>query len=90
MYAGVPNAAMFSSRRGESGGLVGPRGPLRDSEIEDLDVAVPAHEDVRRLDVTMDDASLVRVREPSRDSGADDGDHLRGRGSASSWRSWPG
>ena len=78
---------MFSRRRGESGdGSSATRGALRDAEVEHLDLAAPAHEDVRRLDVAMDDAALVGVREPSRDGRADDGDHLGRAAWASSWR----
>ena len=36
MYAGVPNAAMFSSRKAESGDLVGTGRALCDPEVEDL------------------------------------------------------
>ncbi len=63
--------------QGRERDLVGAGRALRDPEVEDLDVTVPAHEDVRRLDVAVDDAALVRVGQPSRDGRADDGDRVR-------------
>jgi hypothetical protein len=54
--------------------LRGPRGgepPLagavpRQAEVEDLDLPRPGHEEVRRLEVAVDDAVVVRVRHPQR------------------------
>ena len=40
---------------------------VRDAEVGDLDAAVGQQEDVRRLDVAMDDAELVRVVERIQD-----------------------
>ena len=40
---------------------------LRDAEVEDLDEAVPRHEQVLGLEVAVDDASLVRGRKAAHD-----------------------
>jgi len=52
------------------------RNRLRETEIEDLDLAATGDEDIRWLDVAMDDASFVRGIERVRD--------LRGKSSNSS------
>ena len=42
-------------------------GQLRQAEVEDLDAAVAGDEDVLGLEVAVDDALLVRGRQPLRD-----------------------
>ena len=63
-------------------------GALRDAEVEDLHLAPAADEDVRGLDVAMDDAALVGVGEAARHRGADRG-HRVGRASRASCASSP-
>ena len=71
--------ASTSSRRSRSGLIYGsvpddgagpgeiPSPQLDDAEVQYLDDALGRDHHVRRLDVAMDDAALVRVREPLRD-----------------------
>ena len=44
---------------------------LRDAEIENLHHAIVSDEQIRRLDITMDDPRVVRLREPTRDLNRD-------------------
>ncbi len=67
---------MFSSRSGRGARLHRRACALRDAEVEHLDLAATADENVGRLDVPMNDAAFVSVRQPSRDGSTDDGDHL--------------
>ncbi len=57
----------------EDGARLGVRSvlPAGDAEVHDLRLTAVADEDVRRLDVAMDDAVLVRVREPAAGLGDD-------------------
>ena len=62
MYAAVPRTRAGLGER--------PRRPdARDPEVGDLRAALAVEEDVRRLQVAVDEAALVRVREPGGDLG---------------------
>ena len=81
MYAGVPNAAT-SSRRTRSERLAGSSARAARCAMPKSKIFTSprsADEDVRRLDVAVDDAALVRVGEPARDGGADGRDSVRRR-----------
>ena len=61
MYVGVPNTIFVC-------GLAA-RSHLRDTEIHDFHDAILREHDVRRLDVTMDDALLMGIVQSVRDGG---------------------
>ena len=73
MYAGVPIAMPLSSRPDRQRGADG----FRDAEVGDEGVCALS-EDVRRLDVAMDDTALVRESERVDDIVQDTSDFARG------------
>src|SRR4029077_20749778 len=63
----VRGGAEHRSRLGQRAGV----SHVRDPEVGDLGPALAVEQDVRRLEIAVDEATTVRMSEPGRDLGGD-------------------